>query len=134
MVGSGEASCRTILLVEDDEDIRETLSDILRYSGYEVVGARNGRAALEQLAAMQPPCLILLDLMMPVMSGPEFLTILRADQAAAEIPVVILSAYLNMATRIEAQGFLKKPVVLPELFAFLQRYCPGAANPGAPAS
>lgn len=115
-------------MVEDDRDIRETLRDALELLGHAVAVAADGREALSVLAAMERPCLILLDLMMPIMSGPEFLNALRADQARADIPVVIVSAWGAQATKFDAQGYLQKPVDLDELVRYADRYC-GAKSP-----
>jgi CheY-like chemotaxis protein len=119
----GEPRCRTILVVEDDPDIREALAVALGSAGYEVATAANGRDGLAVLARVGRPCLILLDLMMPVMNGQEFLTTVRADQDAAEVPIVILSAYRTLAVNLSAQGFLQKPVDLGDLLGCAQRYC-----------
>jgi CheY-like chemotaxis protein len=72
---------RIVLIVEDDEDIRTTTADILLEEGYSVRLAANGKEALGWLRAGLRPCVILLDLMMPVMSGYEFLKTLRAEAA-----------------------------------------------------
>src|SRR5690606_31199014 len=68
---------RTILVVEDDPEILESLCDVLELEGYQVVAASNGQQALEQLRRMSRPCLVLLDLMLPVMDGKELLATIR---------------------------------------------------------
>src|SRR5262245_36830107 len=68
-----EANAHSVLVVEDDDGIRESIVEILRDEGYLVHEASNGREALEQLKDGQRPCVVLLDLMMPVMSGWQFL-------------------------------------------------------------
>ena len=85
-----EAPC-TALLIDDDAAVRETVSHTLSAIGWEVVEAENGRAALEQMATCRPT-LILLDLMMPVMDGFEFLVELHASADWRDIPVVVLTA------------------------------------------
>jgi CheY-like chemotaxis protein len=74
---------------------------------------------------MEEPCVILLDLMMPVMSGGEFLSILRQSDAFATLPVVVVSAWPQEAAKLsdQIQGFVKKPVVLDTLLDLLERYC-----------
>jgi CheY-like chemotaxis protein len=117
----------TILIVEDDADIRETLASTLENFGYGVTTARNGREALELLARLAPrPRLILLDMMMPVMGGLEFLAAQRADQDIARVPVVVVSAYSAVAQSAGAQEFLSKPVDLDDLLACAARYCGGS--------
>ena len=96
MKGNG----RRILVVEDDRDIRESLQDLLEVEGYAVTTAENGRDALEQLQRMDAPSVILLDLMMPVMSGDEFLRELRKDGALASIPVLVVSAWTDEANKV----------------------------------
>ncbi|MDB4990025.1 MAG: Transcriptional regulatory protein [Myxococcaceae bacterium] len=81
------------MVVEDDDDIRELVAELLRDEGYDVREAENGQRALEQLDSMdKEPCLVLLDLMMPVMSGPQLLRILEQSHRLASLPVVVLSA------------------------------------------
>lgn len=111
--------------MEDDEDIRESLRDLLESEGYAVSTAANGQEALARLTAPERPCLILLDMMMPVMSGAEFLTVLREDQALAPIPVIVVSAWPKEAAKSGAdiQGFVQKPVDLDRLLAFIRQYC-----------
>src|SRR5690349_16999267 len=85
-----------VLLIDDDEDLREALADILDEHGYQVVHAGNGQKALELLRAGLRPGLMLLDLMMPVMDGAQFRAEQRADPALRGIPVVVLSAAGNL--------------------------------------
>src|SRR5262249_13340445 len=114
-----------ILVVEDDVHIRESLRDVLEDEGYEVTTARNGKEGLEQLAEMNHPCVVLLDLMMPVMNGGEFLKAVRADDIIASIPVIVVSAWPKEAARVadQAQSFVKKPVALEVLLEEIERFC-----------
>jgi CheY-like chemotaxis protein len=115
--------------VEDDPDIRDTFRVLLEDRGYSVMTASNGREALDELATHHP-CLILLDLMMPVMSGPEFLEVVKQDPEHSDIPVVIVSAYAELVDDSTlAQGFLRKPVSLDTLLRWVGRYCPRSARP-----
>jgi CheY-like chemotaxis protein len=115
----------TILVVEDDPDISDTLRDVLENEGHRVVNAANGREGLASLEEIGRPSLILLDLMMPVMSGGEFLTALRSDAECATIPVVVVSAWPQEASNLskEIQGFIKKPVSLQDLLAVTREWC-----------
>jgi CheY-like chemotaxis protein len=105
-----------LLVVEDDETILASLSDLLREEGATLVTAANGRDALATLRATEPPDLILLDLMMPVMDGWEFRVAQRADRALAGIPIIALSADSSAKARaIAADAYLRKPIDLPGL-------------------
>ena len=83
---------RTILLVEDDPDIRDGIADILRGAGKTVVEAEDGQDALDKLEQVDRPCLILLDLRMPRMDGFEFLRRLNEHPDAPDFPVLVLCA------------------------------------------
>ena len=103
-----------VLVVDDDPDILEALSEILEAEGFEIRRARNGKEALERLEP-DPPQLILLDLMMPVMDGWEFAQRMRQRPSVAGIPLIVLSADRNVgskATDIGAVGHLAKPFEL----------------------
>jgi len=115
----------TILVVEDDPDISASLSDVLESEGYEVITAANGVEGLNRLRDIVKPCLIFLDLMMPVMSGGEFLAVLRRNEKYATVPVVIVSAWPREAAQVraESQGFVKKPVALESLLEAAERFC-----------
>lgn len=116
-----------VLIVDDDPDIRDTLCEVLRDEGYEVDTAGDGQQALDYLKTRPPPCVILLDLMMPVMSGPELLEAQRRDPALAHVPVVLVSAARNLsalADEIDDVDFLAKPIQLDDLFDTVSRYCP----------
>jgi CheY-like chemotaxis protein len=84
----------SILVVDDEDDIRETVGEVLHAEGYETVGAPNGQEAKKLLErARKMPRLILLDLMMPVMDGWDFLMWLEGNPRTSEIPVAIMSAH-----------------------------------------
>ena len=104
------------------------LVQVLEDEGYTVRAAENGRAALAALRApgARPPCVILLDLMMPVMDGWAFRAEQLRDPLLAEIPVVVLTADGNAAARsavLEVAGALRKPVELLTLLAAIQPFC-----------
>ena len=124
-----QQSCRDILIVEDDAAIRDALTQILEDEGYRVVGAANGLEALQHLQQHLPPCLILLDLMMPVMNGWQFRVAQQQDPKLAPVPVIVISADRNAqqsATAINAAGFLPKPVPIDNLLQSIEQYCPSA--------
>ncbi|WNG42301.1 response regulator [Archangium minus] len=112
-----------VLVVDDDPDILEALSEILEAEGFEIRRARNGKEALERLEP-DPPQLILLDLMMPVMDGWEFAQRMRQKSSVARIPIIVLSADRNVgskATDIGAVGHLAKPFELNDLLDMVRR-------------
>jgi len=117
---------KLVLVVDDDRDIRDSLIELLEDHGYAAIGASNGVEAIEALRACEaPPCLILLDLMMPVMDGGAF----RAEQlrhpAWADIPVIVISAFGDIAAQAEtlATDYLRKPLATRPLLAAVQRCC-----------
>ena len=118
---------RTVLVVEDDTDIRETLAQVLEDGHYRAIRASNGEVALAKLRdTASSPCVILLDVMMPVMDGREFLLRQQNDDALRQIPVVVLSAHADAAraaTQLNAAGFLKKPIDLAELLRTVEKFC-----------
>jgi CheY-like chemotaxis protein len=121
--------CRhAVLIVDDDHDVREALREVLQDHGYDVLEAGNGHDALALLRdGTLAPCLILLDIMMPVMDGWQFRAAQRNDPALAGIPVVVLSAHGHVqraSEGMDATAFLRKPVQLPPLLATVARYCP----------
>lgn len=106
-----------ILLVEDSKPIRRENESALFNAGYEVICAEDGESAL-QLAQEQKPDLILLDMILPKMSGPEVLKHLKSEPATAEIPVVVLSSLSekNRQKLLEegAEEYLEKNALMPE--------------------
>ena len=112
----------TVLIAEDDAAIRDGLSMSLEIEGYRVLTASNGREALELLPTLQPPCLLLLDLLMPEMNGWELLEAKNRDPALAEIPVVVLSA----TQRKQLPGvaaFVPKPYELDKVIGAIREHC-----------
>ena len=117
-------SSHTILVVDDDADIRETLSEVLRHAGMQVVTAADGVEALRILRGGLSPCLVLLDLMMPIMDGYEFLEVQRGDPALARIPTAVITAGFAVdSARTGDAPLLRKPVGLKGLMAIIDQYC-----------
>jgi CheY-like chemotaxis protein len=115
-----------VLVVEDDEDIRETMIEVLESRGYSVRAASHGGEALAQLQNGGAPCIILLDLMMPVMDGWAFCREKDKDPALASIPLVVVSAVSRQDPRntcIQAVEHIPKPLDVGKLLATLERYC-----------
>ncbi len=112
----------SILVVEDEPDLAQPLCDLLRAHGYEVEHAPNGAEALARLTKADPPALILLDLMMPVMDGWQFLAERKRDPSAAPLRVVVMSGDLGArAQPVEADAFVAKPFESAELLATVAR-------------
>jgi CheY-like chemotaxis protein len=114
-----------ILLIDDEESIRQVLSLALEFEGYEVFSASNGQEAIEMLSRIPRPSLILLDLMMPVMNGWGFMEALLKRPQFTGIPVVIVSAFSEKAEGLKTVALLQKPVELEKLFALARRYTGG---------
>jgi CheY-like chemotaxis protein len=124
-------SLRTVLVVDDDAEIRETLMVLLEQEGYIAIGAANGVQALEQLRRAHPN-VMLLDLMMPVMSGWEVLDELETTGELGKVPIIVVSAMCAPGAR----ACLRKPVDLDQLLAVVAGCChePTASSASAPAS
>ena len=122
----------TVLVVEDNQDLRESVVEVLESYGYAAVGARHGQEALEKLSTLAaPPCVIVLDLMMPVMDGQSFRQEQLKRPELAGIPVVIVSAYDKFPSDLQALGaaaYLKKPVRMHDLMRVVRHYCPAPAS------
>lgn len=128
--------CKCVLVVEDDIEIRYVLKEALEIEGYEVYTAGNGKEAIDTLLNTAcHPCLILLDLMMPVMSGWEFLKHRHENDTLATIPVVVVSAAGERKLQeAEAEGVVKKPINLDLLLNWVNRFCRGTSESGIPKS
>ena len=121
----------TILIVEDDFDVREALAETLRDEGYDVDCAGDGEQALQDLRRGARPGLILLDLTMPRMSGAEFRMVQKVDPKLNGVPVVLLSADGRMeekARMLEADGAIRKPIDLDVLIATIERFKGASLN------
>jgi CheY-like chemotaxis protein len=133
MVQAREADpVRRVLVVDDDAEIRQVLTQCLELDGYHVSLACNGQEALEFLKAGPVPDMILLDLMMPVMDGRHFRVEQRKDPALAAIPTVILSAEpqtRHWALLMGAAGYLEKPVGLESLLATVAQHAASTSVP-----
>jgi len=116
---------KSILVIEDDHDTRVSLRQNLEKAGYFVFSATNGKQGLETLKRIKPPCLILLDVVMPLMNGEEFLLALDAEPDLHTIPVVVVSAFPEQAKELVAKAFVQKPVSLKLLLEVVQKYCNG---------
>lgn len=114
----------SVLIVDDDADIRDTLSDILTLRGYAVATAANGAEALRYLRSQPRPCLILLDLMMPMLDGWDFRMAQLADEQIASVPVAVISGTPPESKRMpSADAYLRKPLELSSVLDVVAHYC-----------
>ena len=111
-----------MIVVEDDDEIRATLRDVLEAEGYEVHTAANGQVAMDLLPEVPRPCVMLVDLMMPVMSGWELVEALRKDRNFSKIPITIVSA-VGGEGRIGDTRFIPKPIDLDRLLDAVNEDC-----------
>jgi two-component system response regulator CpxR len=117
----------TILLAEDDLDIRDIVQELLEEKGYDVIPARTGKQALDFLSMdpRSPPDIVILDLMMPIVTGWQVLEAIQRDPALSGIPVVVLTA----ASQDRPSGvaaFLRKPFRIEALLDVVQRLGDGS--------
>jgi CheY-like chemotaxis protein len=122
-------NCQNILIVEDNDDIRDSLEEVLRTEGYKTYAVKNGREAVAALKRITGKSLILLDIMMPVMDGRDFIEAQKADSVMATLPVVVVTA-LEAARAlsigkdpVSAVGYLRKPIALNALFEIVEQHC-----------
>ncbi len=117
----------SILVVDDDSGIRELLVLFLTHQGYAASSASNGLEAIQYLReSTTHPCLIVLDLMMPIMNGAEFRQAQQQDPRLARVPVALLSAAENLQEHVialDVDACLQKPIDFPALLATVERYC-----------
>lgn len=114
-----------VFVVDDDDDTRSCVCAVLLEEGYEVVSAKNGREALEQLKKIARPNLVLLDLMMPVMSGWDVLDEIRSNPTLASLPVVVFTAAGEAGVNDRAlnRPVLRKPIDLDLLLEMVNKIC-----------
>jgi CheY-like chemotaxis protein len=121
-----EPAAACVLVVEDDNDIRETVAELLLEEGYQVRSAASGQDALEWLRREELlPDVVLLDLMMPIMDGWTFYDHLQQEARWASLPIVVISADANVqekAARMKPIACLRKPVGIDELLAVVARF------------
>ncbi|HTP26300.1 MAG TPA: response regulator [Anaeromyxobacteraceae bacterium] len=119
---------RRVLIVDDDDAIRSGLAEVLADEGYAVTEARDGQVGLRE-AKSNPPHLILLDLMMPTMTGWDFMAAQNRDPALAQIPVIIMSAFADDGPESlpEVAAHLAKPFRIPVLLEVVQQHASNKA-------
>jgi CheY-like chemotaxis protein len=113
-----------VLVVEDDYEVRVTVRSILEVEGYEVCTAINGKDALALLASSsRKPVLALVDLVMPMMDGRQFIEILKRTEALAALPLVVQSAYIDREPPSRIAGFMRTPVDENALLEVVKKHC-----------
>lgn len=118
-----EAHEKSILVVEDNKEIQESLKMALEIEGYNVFTADNGKEGMEQLSKIPPPCMILLDLMMPVMNGWEFVEEINKNLMLSDIPIVVVSAFGDKKGTPKTDGYIQKPIDLDALLNTVCKHC-----------
>ena len=113
---------KNVLVIEDEELIRESLQLALESEGYKVQTAQNGAEGLDLLKKQKSPCVILLDLMMPVMNGWQFLDEVSKRNDTSEIPIVVVSAFAGERP-LKVKYTLSKPLDLDDLFHAVEECC-----------
>lgn len=116
----------SVLIVEDHEDIRQLIAETLKAEGFEVTEAENGEDAIAMIdASTEKPCLVLLDWMMPIMSGEEFLSVVRESGRLDDVPIVVISAAPPRAVPRGARRVLTKPLTPEVIRQLLADFCAG---------
>ena len=118
--------CPKIFVIEDDKEIREIFVEALKSEGYGVESFADGQKAVDRLYKSPEPCLILLDMLMPVMNGEEFMNHFHKLPATIlPIPVFLVSATSSktQSDKIGCEGFMKKPVNLDALLSIVGSFC-----------
>ncbi len=114
---------KTVMVVEDHEDLRAFVAEEIRYEGYDVTEASSAEEALYLLDTLSRPCLILLDRMLPGMSGGEFLERLEQTKRLDSLPVVMISAAPNAEGSRGARLVLRKPIDRGYLIEVVRNFC-----------
>ena len=123
MQSKNSTQCKSILIVDDDDSIRQTLRLALEYEGYHVSTAENGRDAISKLDVAPYPSLILLDLMMPVLSGWQLRERMLLDARLRHVPVIVMSATADGSTILQAEAVMRKPVDFEALTKLVKKFC-----------
>ena len=123
-MGSGADSdgADVVLIVDDDDDIRETVQLALQMDNHSTALAADGGEALDWLDRHRPPCLILLDLMMPLVDGWQVIERLRHDDRLARVPIVVITAFNRDLGSAANLPILRKPIELGDLLNVTNSY------------
>lgn len=117
---------RSVMVVEDDPELRTIYEEVLSEHGFDVLAARDGVEALEHLDGGSVPCAVLLDLRMPRMTGWELADRLHADSRWSDVPLIVCAAYYRIAeeaARLGARAWMQKPIDLSRLVGVIEDVC-----------
>jgi two-component system chemotaxis response regulator CheY len=120
------SNSHTVLIVEDEEDLRDMMREALELKGYRVVTAQEGQDALDKIAGIEQLCLVLLDLLMPGMNGWEFFEKMRERPELAQVPVIVHSSASSRAP-VGVTRVLQKPILFDRLISVVGEYCDSMA-------
>lgn len=124
---------REILVIEDDDDLRDVLVEVLKVGGYEAYGVENGQVALERLRQDPLPCVMLVDLNMPVMNGWKFMERCDQDPRLRDIPRIVISVFAEQLRKVRAHAHLPKPVDLQNIIRLVEKMtAEGTGNSASP--
>ncbi|HEY8090774.1 MAG TPA: response regulator [Polyangiaceae bacterium] len=112
----------TVLVVEDDEELRGILKDALEAEGFDIVVAAEGRQALDATSRIEHLGLVILDLLMPGMNGWDFFNAMKADVALAKIPIVVVTSSPSQAPS-GANRIMQKPLKLERVVSTVREFC-----------
>jgi CheY-like chemotaxis protein len=112
----------TVLVVEDEQHLRDMMRDALELNGYTVVTAEHGAEALTKLAEIEHPCLVILDLLMPVMDGRTFIARMRERVELSSVPIVVHTSAPGQTPDGVAR-VLQKPLIFDRLLSVVREYC-----------
>lgn len=113
-----------VLIVEDEKNIQEILKLGLEMEGFQVITADNGKMGMDILSSTSPlPCVILLDLMMPIMNGWEFADAISKESSLSTIPLILVTAYGDRAKSIPSKAIVEKPVDFNVLIEAVNKCC-----------
>ncbi len=112
----------TILLIEDEDELRDSMREALELNGYVVIAVRDGQEALDELDRIEQLCLVLLDLIMPRVNGWDFFAKMREHTVLAAVPVIVHSSTPRQAP-IGVTRVLAKPLRFDQLIATVREYC-----------
>lgn len=120
-----ENQIHPVMIIEDDDDIRDLMRTMLEAEGYHVVTAVNGADAFQLLSQVPKPCMILLDMMMPVMDGWTFSEEIKKNSKYSSIPLLVVTAFAEQITSKENfYGVVKKPLRFDLLLDLIRHHCP----------
>jgi len=111
-----------ILIVDDDADIRDSLQDFFEDEGFAVSTAKDGVEALDRLGQQRPPCVVILDMLMPLLNGAQLYEKMQADPRLARVPVIVSTSDPSRAP--SGVLIMKKPINLGRLLRVVRHHCP----------